>query len=80
MQSKGLITNSQRDNLSYSVSLRDPARSYIVTAVRDTTRTVQPGDTAQFTPLNLIDLLNTGAPATPESLPPHGAAEPPTPR
>ncbi|WP_223650972.1 transglycosylase domain-containing protein [Hymenobacter psoromatis] len=80
MLNKGLITNSQRDNLNYSVSLRDPARSYIITAVRDTTRTVQPGDTAQFTPLNLIDLLNTGAPATPESLPARGAAEPPTPR
>ncbi|MGI4831835.1 MAG: transglycosylase domain-containing protein [Janthinobacterium lividum] len=76
MLNKGLITNGQRDNLSYSVSLRDPARSYIITAVRDTMRTVQPGDTAQFAPLNLIDLLGAGqapaagaAPATGTPLP-----------
>jgi len=83
MQNKGLITNSQRDNLSYSVSLKGPANKYIVTAVRDTTRTVQPGDTAQFTPLNLIDLLNTGAQAAPAAVPASPAspgATPPTPR
>lgn len=83
MQNKGLITNSQRDNLSYSVSLKGPANKYIVTAVRDTTRTVQPGDTAQFTPLNLIDLLNTGAQAAPAAVPASPAAPgatPPTPR
>ena len=83
MQNKGLLTSGQRDNLSYSVSLQGPANRYIVTAVRDTTRTVQPGDTAQFTPLNLIDLLNTGAPAAPATVPagpaaPGGSA--PTPR
>jgi hypothetical protein len=77
METKGLISAAQRNNLSYSVNLNGPARTYIVTA-RDTTRTVQPGDTAQFEPLNLIDLLNTGAkpadappateaPATPET-------------
>jgi len=63
MQTKGLITSSERSSVNYSVNLNGPARTYIVTA-RDTTRTVQPGDTAQFTPLNLIDLLNTGAQPT----------------
>ena len=74
MLNKGLITSDQRDNLNYGVSLKDPARSYIVTAIRDTTRTVQPGDTAQFAPLNLIDLLGTGQPPTP---PATDAATPP---
>ena len=71
MLEKGLLSESQRGNLNYAVSLQGPANKYIVTAVRDTTRTVQPGDTAQFAPLNLIDLLNTGAaPATaPEAVP-----------
>ncbi|MGI4864122.1 MAG: transglycosylase domain-containing protein [Janthinobacterium lividum] len=84
MQDKGLITASQRNNLSYSVGLQGPASKYIVRAVRDTTRTVQPGDTAQFAPLNLIDLLNTGAqpaPAVPEgTTPPPAATPPPGPR
>ncbi|MVN78899.1 penicillin-binding protein [Hymenobacter sp. HMF4947] len=76
MENKGLISNGERGNLSYSVNLNGPARTYIVTA-RDTTRTVQPGDTAQFTPLNLIDLLNTGAkPAEPA---PDASAAPPAP-
>ena len=65
MEQKGLITASQRNNLNYSVGLQGPASKYIVRAVRDTTRTVQPGDTAQFAPLNLIDLLNTGAQPAP---------------
>ncbi len=65
MATKGLITSTERNSVNYAVNLNGPARTYIVTA-RDTTRTVQPGDTAQFTPLNLIDLLNTGSqPATP---------------
>lgn len=76
MENKGLISSGERNNLSYSVNLNGPARTYIVTA-RDTTRTVQPGDTAQFTPLNLIDLLNTGAkPADPA---PDASAVPPAP-
>lgn len=82
MQEKGLITSGQRGSVNYAVNLNGPARTYIVTA-RDTTRTVQPGDTAQFAPLNLIDLLNTGAapasaaPAAGTTTPP--ATEPPTP-
>jgi len=65
MQNKSLITASQRDNLNYSVSLKGPANKYIVRAIRDTVRTVQPGDTAELAPLNLVDLLNTGAQAPP---------------
>lgn len=83
MENKGLITSGERNNVNYAVNLNGPARTYIVTA-RDTTRTVQPGDTAQFTPLNLIDLLNTGAqgappvPAAGSSPTPPAGAEPPT--
>ena len=65
MQDKGLITPNQRNNLNYSVSLKGPASKYIVRAVRDTVRTVQPGDTAELAPLNLVDLLNTGAQPAP---------------
>ena len=65
MLDKGLITNGQRDNLNYSVSLKGDARNYIVTAVRDTVRAVQPGDTTELAPLNLIDLLGTGAAPAP---------------
>jgi hypothetical protein len=80
METKGLITPAQRNNLNYSVSLQGPASKYIVRAVRDTARTVQPGDTAQFAPLNLIDLLNTGAqlaPTVPDAGAPAPAATPP---
>ena len=84
MQDKGLITASQRNNLSYSVGLQGPASRYIVRAIRDTTRTVQPGDTAQFAPLNLIDLLNTGAQPAPSvpgaTTPPATETPPPAPR
>jgi hypothetical protein len=65
MQNKGLITPGQRDNLNYSVSLKGPANKYIVRAIRDTVRTVQPGDTVELAPLNLVDLLNTGAQPAP---------------
>ena len=65
MQDKGLITPGQRNNLNYSVSLKGPASRYIVRAVRDTVRAVQPGDTAELAPLNLVDLLNTGAQPAP---------------
>lgn len=77
MEEKGLITSGQRSSVNYAVNLNGPARTYIVTA-RDTTRTVQPGDTAQFAPLNLIDLLNTGAAPTP-AVPAAGTTTPPAP-
>jgi hypothetical protein len=76
MQNKGLITPNQRDNLNYSVSLKGPANKYIVRAIRDTVRAVQPGDTAELAPLNLVDLLNTGAqpaPAPATTTPPAAA-------
>ncbi|WP_151087622.1 transglycosylase domain-containing protein [Hymenobacter baengnokdamensis] len=79
MQNKNLITASQRDNLSYSVSLKGPANKYIVRAIRDTVRTVQPGDTAELAPLNLVDLLNTGAQPAPPA-PGGSPAPPPGPR
>ena len=75
MEEKGLITSDQRGSVNYAVNLNGPARTYIVTA-RDTARTVQPGDTAQFTPLNLIDLLNTGIQPAPA---PAGGTSPPAP-
>ncbi|MGI4761773.1 MAG: transglycosylase domain-containing protein [Janthinobacterium lividum] len=77
MQDKGLITPGQRNNLNYSVSLKGPASRYIVRAVRDTVRAVQPGDTAELAPLNLVDLLNTGA--QPAPAPAAGTTPPPTP-
>ncbi|QKG55466.1 transglycosylase domain-containing protein [Hymenobacter sp. BRD128] len=77
MQDKGLITPGQRDNLNYSVSLKGPANKYIVRAIRDTVRAVQPGDTAELAPLNLVDLLNTGA--TPAPAPATGTPPAPAP-
>ena len=55
MANRGMITPSDRENLSLGVALNGPARKYIVTA-RDTTR-VAAADSSQFEPLNLIDLL-----------------------
>nr|WP_243900227.1 biosynthetic peptidoglycan transglycosylase [Hymenobacter defluvii] len=65
MARKGLIPQEDYDNLSLGVALNGPARKYIVTAV-DTVRTVVPADTAQFEPLDLIDLLGGGTPRTPD--------------
>ncbi|MBC6989213.1 transglycosylase domain-containing protein [Hymenobacter sp. BT491] len=56
MAQRGLISQSDYDNLSLGVALNGPARKYIVTAV-DTVRTVSAADSSQFEPLNLIDLL-----------------------
>ncbi len=80
MATKGLISESDRDNLTYGVNLNGPARGYIVTA-RDTTRTVSPADSSQFESINLIDLLNTTksgeAPAGPPAAPGNAPAEAP---
>ncbi|UYZ63477.1 transglycosylase domain-containing protein [Hymenobacter weizhouensis] len=57
MARKGLISQDDYDNLGYAINLDGPARRFIVTATRDTVRTVSPADSAQFEPLNLIDLL-----------------------
>ncbi len=62
MAERGLISGDQRGNLAYSLALNGPARGFMGFVPRpDTARAVQPGDSAQFEPLNLIDLLNTGA-------------------
>ncbi len=62
MAQRGLISGDQRGNLAYGLDLRGPARNFMSFIPRpDTARAVQPGDSAQFEPLNLIDLLNTGA-------------------
>ncbi len=62
MATRGLITNNDRQNLPYALALNGPARQYMHFAARpDTTRTTAAADSSQFEPLNLIDLLNTGA-------------------
>ena len=79
MATRGLITNAERQNLPYSLPLNGPARQYMRFAQRpDTTRLTVASDSSQFEPLNLIDLLNTGA-AAPDAGVNSGAAteEPP---
>jgi hypothetical protein len=64
MLDRGLITSNDRESLPYSLSLTGPARDYMHFSARpDTTRTTAQADSSQFEPLNLIDLLNTGAAA-----------------
>ena len=67
MATRGLIRNSDRQNMPYSLNLNGPARQYMKFATRpDTTRVTAAADSSQFEPLNLIDLLNTGA-TTPDA-------------
>ena len=62
MATRGLITSNDRENLPYGLALNGPARQYMHFAARpDTTRATAQADSSQFEPLNLIDLLNTGA-------------------
>ncbi|MCI1186826.1 transglycosylase domain-containing protein [Hymenobacter sp. DH14] len=62
MLTRGLISENDRENLPYALHLTGPARQYMSFAARpDTTRAVQQADSSDFEPLNLIDLLNTGA-------------------
>ncbi|MDO7848003.1 biosynthetic peptidoglycan transglycosylase [Hymenobacter sp. M29] len=62
MATRGLITANDRENLPYGLSLNGPAKQYMHFSARpDTTRTTVAADSSQFEPLNLIDLLNTGA-------------------
>ena len=78
MATRGLISGNDRENLPYALRLTGPARQYMAFAARpDTTRAVQQADSTDFEPLNLIDLLNTGAApdagvntGTPEPAPP----------
>ena len=75
MANRGLITNNDRESLPYALNLNGPARQYMHFATRpDTTRTTAAADSSQFEPLNLIDLLNTGATA-PDAGVNSGAAE-----
>ena len=68
MAERGLISAGQRNGLAYSLPLGGPARGSFGFVPRpDTARTVQPGDSLQFEPLNLIDLLNTGPAAAPDA-------------
>jgi hypothetical protein len=67
MATRGLITQAERDAMPYALSVTGPARGFMGFVPRpDTTRTVQPADSSQFEPLNLLDLLNTG-PAAPDA-------------
>ena len=62
MATRGLISGNDRENLPYSLNLNGPARQYMHFSPRpDTTRNTAAADSSQFEPLNLIDLLNTGA-------------------
>ena len=64
MATRGLISGNERENLPYALALNGPARQYMHFATRpDTTRSTAAADSSQFEPLNLIDLLNTGAAA-----------------
>ena len=75
MATRGLISSNDRESLPYALSLNGPARQYMAFRARpDTTRTTAAADSSQFEPLNLIDLLNTGA-ATPDAGVNSGAAE-----
>jgi hypothetical protein len=75
MATRGLISSADRQSLPYSLYLGGPARGYMSFAARpDTTRLTSQADSSQFEPLNLIDLLNTGA-ATPDAGINSGAAE-----
>ena len=75
MLTRGLISENDRENLPYALHLAGPARQYMAFAPRpDTTRAVQQADSSDFEPLNLIDLLNTGA--TPDAGVNTGAPEP----
>jgi hypothetical protein len=77
MRTRGLITENDRENLPYALHLAGPARQFMSFAPRpDTTRAVPQSDSTDFEPLNLINLLNTGAapdagvnPGTPEPAP-----------
>ncbi|UOQ99446.1 transglycosylase domain-containing protein [Hymenobacter sp. 5317J-9] len=80
MATRGLITSNDRENLPYGLSLNGPARQYMHFSPRpDTTRATVAADSSQFEPLNLIDLLNTGA-AAPDAGVNSNAADPDVPK
>ncbi|WP_167852091.1 transglycosylase domain-containing protein [Hymenobacter elongatus] len=57
MARKGMISQDDYESLGYSLSFQGRARTSIVRAVRDTVRATVAADSAQFEPLDLIDLL-----------------------
>ena len=60
MEQHGLISGEQRNGLDYGLRLNGPARGYLGFVPRpDTTRTVQPADSTQLEPIDLLDLLGT---------------------
>ncbi|GAA4364627.1 biosynthetic peptidoglycan transglycosylase [Hymenobacter saemangeumensis] len=61
MEKRGLISNGERDNLPYALNLNGPARGYMHFAPRPDTTRAAPADSSMYEPINLIDLLNTGA-------------------
>ncbi|TYZ06056.1 penicillin-binding protein [Hymenobacter lutimineralis] len=60
MARKGYISQAEYEGLGYSVNFSNPSRMGFVPRP-DTTRTVVAADSAQYQPLNLIDLLGGGA-------------------
>jgi len=67
MENRGLISSADRQNLPYSLNLNGPARQYMHFSPRpDTTRAIV-ADSSAFEPIDLIDLLNTGAGAAPDA-------------
>ena len=62
MVQRQLIRPDEHSGMPHLLPLNGPAGSFFSFAARpDTTRTTAAGDSTQFEPLNLIDLLNTGA-------------------
>ncbi|GGG47204.1 biosynthetic peptidoglycan transglycosylase [Hymenobacter glacieicola] len=84
MARKGLIAQSDYENLGYAININGPARKFIVRATRDTVRTVVAADSSQYEPLNLIDLLggntapDAGVNTTQDAPPAQQPATPPT--
>ncbi|TGE23646.1 penicillin-binding protein [Hymenobacter aquaticus] len=80
MERKGMISEGDRESVTYSLSFPGRAHGSIFRAVRpDTTRTVFAADSSQFEPLNLIDLLGGEAPdagVNTNATPPAGTTPP----
>ncbi|WP_167856213.1 transglycosylase domain-containing protein [Hymenobacter metallicola] len=81
MERKGMISENERESVSYSLSFPGRAHGSIFRAVRpDTTRVTFAADSTQFEPLNLIDLLGGEAPdagVNTNATPPPAPATPP---
>ena len=63
MERKGMISEGDRESVTYNLSFPGRAHGSIFRAVRpDTTRVTFAADSSQFEPLNLIDLLGGESP------------------